>query len=126
MNSDNLHLSNAGRQRFTTVFTAAVSWLLSPASPSCGQLIDTDIASVPLSVSASQFQAWLYPQRGTFCNENLEEPELQSRESGCGPAIQVLASRHSVMTHDWKIHDECCSLIQPGTRGLNRSTVKLD
>ena len=48
LNSDNLHRSNAGLQRFTTVFTAAVSWLRSPASPSCGQLIDTDISRVPV------------------------------------------------------------------------------
>src|SRR4051812_9477904 len=43
LNSDNRQLSNAGLQRLTTSLTAAVSWLRSPASPSCGQLIEIAI-----------------------------------------------------------------------------------
>src|SRR3954464_4705361 len=61
LNSDNFQLSNAGLQRFTTSRTAAVSWLRSPASPSCGQLIEIDIPPYLLSVSTKALQTWLFP-----------------------------------------------------------------
>src|SRR6476646_9948093 len=122
LKSDNLQLSNAGLQRFTTVFTASVCWVRIPASPSCGQLLETDIRWYQLSVSPPSFQAWLYWWTG-FDTENLPR---NSRECGFGSAIHVFPLRQSLIDNDRQLNHKCGALIRSGTRGVNRSAMKLD
>src|SRR3954465_15775462 len=78
LNSDNRQLSNAGLQRLTTSLTAAVSWLRSPASPSCGQLIEIDIRPYRYQFPLIHFKLG--------CSTPLEaaRPQVSSRERGWG------------------------------------------